>query len=415
MLLVAQTAFAMVLLVGGTLMMRTLVHLTHVELGFDPHHVLTFSVNLPPARYLDTDVHPGFAPAATRKADAYLRSSLEELRRISGVEVAGATAFLPASGIGWDKVLTLWDRPLPLTLAQLPQFEYRPVAGDYFRAMGIRLVRGREIGDGDTMTSPLVAVVNEEFVRRNFDGRADEAVGTRISVNPPKKLLPASAIGPDTPAMPAQFTIIGVVTDARNASVTEPASPMVYCPYSQGAETTLMMSFVVRTTGEPTAVVARVRRAMSLVDPNQPLANIRTMDDALASSIGRPTIETQVLGTFGIVAVVLAAFGIYALVAFAVAQRTRELGIRIALGANPASLGWRVVGQGVGLALIGVLAGSAGAMLAARTMRSMVFGISVLDPGVFVAVGFLLLVVAALAALVPAIRVTHVDPLMALR
>ena len=415
LLVVAQSAFAMVLLVGGALMMRTLVHLTHVELGFDPHHVLTFSVNLPPARYLDSDVHPGFAPAATRKADDYLRGAIAQLRGIPGVESAGATALLPASGLGWDKVLTLWDRPLPPTIAQLPQFEYRPVSGDYFRAMGIRLVRGREIDDHDTLASALVAVVNEEFVRRNFDGRADRALGTRISVNPPKKLLPAAAIGPDTPTMPAQFTIVGVVGDARNASVTEPASPMVYCPYSQGAEATLMMSFVVRTADDPAAIVVRVRRAMSLVDPNQPLANIRTMDDALASSIGRPTVETQVLGTFGMIALALAAFGIYALVAFAVAQRTRELGIRIALGAQPRSLGLAVVGQGVGLALIGVILGSGGAMLAARAMHSMVFGIGVLDPAVFLAVGALLLVMAALAAAVPAIRVTRVDPLVALR
>jgi predicted permease len=358
-------------------------------------------------------VRPEWSPAATAKADLFLQDAIARIGRLPDVEAVGATALLPASGMGWGKVLTLYDRPLAASVEQLPPFEYRVVAGDYFRAAGIRLVRGRLFTDVDTARSAPVAIVNEEFVRRFQNGR--NPIGAPLSVNPPRRLLPAVAVSSDTPDEPIRFAIVGVVSDARNVSVNQPADPMVYCPYAQGAEGTLTMSFVVRTRPDPLAVAPAIRRELSAIDKNLPLANITTMTQALSAALGRPEMEMYMLVAFGGIALVVAAVGVYGLIAFIVAQRTREIGVRLALGAPRAGIQREVLRQGLTLAVVGTGLGVVGAIALGRAMRSMIFGVSGTDPWVFTAIIALLLVTAAAASLVPARRAARTDPIAALR
>jgi putative ABC transport system permease protein len=409
-LVVTEVAAALVLLAGAGLTLTSLHMLKRIDLGFDPTRVLVFNVSLPSGKYLNQEFMRQYPmPAATEKAAIFLQEAVNQIGTVPGVTSAGAVSLLPISGVSWGKVVTFYDRPLPPTLDGLPPIEYRVVVGDYFKAMGIRLVHGRVLDEHDTERTALVAVVNEEFVHRYMEDK--DAVGKPISVNPPASLAP----GFTPPGFPQKFTIVGVVSNARNNSPDQQADPAVYVPYAQNAESNLTMSFAIRTDRDPFVVLGTVRRRMYELDANLPLAAIDTMEQRLDDTIGRPQLAASVLGAFGGLALLLAGLGVYGVMSYSVAQRTREIGIRMALGARLMDVMRMILREGLLLTLAGLAIGFAGAIALARLMKSMIFGISSTDPMVFTAIAVLLFLTAFIATYFPARRASKVDPQVALR
>ena len=414
LMVIAQVAIALVLLAGAGLMLKSLHLLTRVDAGFDANNVLTFSVYLPEGRYLDSELAETFSPHMTDRADQFLSEAAARIRAIPGVTSVGAVSNLPIRGGGWDKVVTFYDRPLPSHLEQLPPMEFRPVAGEYFRVMGIRLLEGRVFDEHDTLKSPYVVVVNQEFARRYLRDR--RAIGTVVSVNPPLNLVPANSRPEKVPDdYPQKFTIVGIVGDARYASLSRPADPFVYAPYAQSAEGSLNMSFVVKTASDPMGVLNAIRRQLYDMDPNVPVGNIITMEDIVSGSITRPRLEMVVLTAFGALALVLVTTGIYGLMSYLVSQRTREIGIRMALGAQLRHIRGLILAQGILLGAVGLVLGLTGALLLSRTIKSMLYGIGSSDPAVFAAISAVLICATIVASYIPAQRAAHVDPIRALR
>ena len=410
-LVVGEVALALVLLAGAGLMIKSVQRLRAANSGFDDNNVLVFTVNLPAEKYSDAKLT--WLPAATARANQFLQQAVEHIGQLHGVRAAGATTTLPLSGVSWDKVVTFYDRPLPSSVQQLPQIEYRPVVGDYFHALGIRLISGRVFDAHDNLQAQPVVIVNQELVRRYMNG--ENPIGKVLSVNPPKALLPPSSVDADYPAEPEKFTIVGVVGNARYASLQQEAGPMVYAPYAQNAESNVVISFVVRTSGDPSAVVADVRREIAELDKYLPLGTMSTMGQVVSTQIATPLIEMFVLGAFGGLALLLAGVGVYGVMAYSIAQRTREIGIRVALGARPSHVMNMVLRQGIPLTLLGLLIGFAGASLLTKVMKSMIYGIKATDPGVFFGTCALLAITALIAMFFPARRATKIDPVVALR
>ena len=413
-LVVAEVALAMLLLAGAGLMIRSLHLLRAVDSGFDENNVLIFGVNLPEDTYLDAELSKGFPfPAATERASLFLQQAMDRIAQLNGVRAVGATTTLPLSGVSWDKVVTFFDRPLPSSVEKLPPIEYRPVAGDYFRAMGIRLIQGRVFDAHDNLQSRPVTVVNQELVRRYMNGQ--NPLGKVLAVNPPRALLPRSAVAADYPQEPEKFTIVGVVGDARYASLVQQAGPMVYVPYSQNAEAMLSISFAVRTDADPMAIEAAVRRQMAEIDKDLPLGPMATMEQEVSDEIGRPRIEMFVLSIFSGLALLLSGVGVYGVISYSVAQRTQEIGIRMALGARLIDVTRMVLGQGMLLVFLGLAIGLTGALVLTRLMKSMVYGTGMNDTPVFLISGLVLAFTALVAIYFPARRATRINPQSALR
>ena len=413
-LVVSEVALALVLLVGSGLMIKSLHLLRTVNSGFDDTNVLIFNINLPQDKYADPDLLQDYPfPEATIKANVFLQQAVDRIREIRGVLAVGSISTLPVSGISWDKVVTLYDRPLPSSVEQLPPMEYRPVVGDYFRALGIRLISGRTFTVHDNLKSQLVAVVNQEFMRGYMKG--ENPIGKLLSVNPPIELLPPSIRQGNYPKQQQKFTIVGVVGDARYASLQREAGPMVYVPYAQNAEGTLSMWFAVRTAGDPSSVVSAVRREIATIDKDLPLGPMSTMEDVVTSQIGRPRIEMFVLTVFGGLALVLAGLGVYGLMSYVVARRTREIGIRMALGARLTDVMCMVMRQGFALIALGLTFGFAGAMTLTRLMKAMIYGIGATDAEVLIVTCLVLTFIALVATYFPAQRAARIDPQSALR
>jgi putative ABC transport system permease protein len=413
-LVVGEVALALVLLAGAGLMIKSLHLLRSVDSGFDDSNVLIFNVNLPEGKYATPELMKNYPfPGATQKANLFLQQAVDRISQVQGVRAVGATSSLPLFGISWDKVATFYDRPLPSSVEKLPPIEYRPVAGDYFRAMGIRLISGRFIDAHDTQQSALVAVVSQELVRRYMNG--ENPVGKVLSVNPPIELLPPSAAQSDYPKEQQKFTIVGVVGNARYSSLQQEAGPMVYAPYSQNAEGTLSLWFAVHTDRDPLSVVGAVRRQMAELDQDLPLGRVTTMGQVVTDQIGRPRIEMYVLSAFGGLALLLAGVGVYGVMSYSIAERTREIGIRMALGARLMDVMHLVMRQGARLIVLGLILGFAGAVMLTKLMSSMLYGIGVTDPEVFVTTCALLVFTALMATYFPARRATRIDPQVTLR
>jgi putative ABC transport system permease protein len=377
-LVTAEIALSLVLLVGAGLTIKSFVRLQHVATGFDPDSLLTIGIAPPAARYDDP----------RRKADFY-EHTLEALRAVPGVQIAGATSRLP---------LLPGNSTRGLTIAGLPpdtptNADYRTASPDYFHAMGIPLLRGRVFDEGDREGRRLVAVVSASLAERFWPRR--DPIGQPFSINDP------------------EITVVGVVGDVHSASLEAPPRPTVYVPYRQDAFP--FMTFVLRTAATPAALGGAIREAVWGVDRNQPIGAIRTMDAQLSNSLSRRRFSVTLLTAFGVIAVALAAIGLYGVLAFIVAQRRREIGVRMALGASPGNVIADVLGHGLRLAAIGVAIGIALALAATRLLSSLLYGTSTTDVATFASVAVLLVLVAAGASLVPAFRASRVDPLIALR
>jgi putative ABC transport system permease protein len=379
-----------VLLVGAGLMLRSLWALQRVPTGFDPANVLTMRVPMTEAGY-----------AAPEQVVAFYQRLLERVRQLPGVRAAGAARLLPlGSTIGDFGLMVDGYVPPPGTGAK---GDWQIVTDGYLEAMGERVVRGRTITAADSIDSQLVALINEEMARRYWAGR-DPLMG-RLKV------------GGD-PSRP-WVTVVGVVADVRHNGITEPIKEKFYIPHAQWHRAVgfpiRAMTLVVKTATEPTTLVGPIRDEIRRLDRNLPVANVRTMSEVVGATLSAPRFTGFLLVSFAAIALALSAIGIYGVLSYLVSRRTREIGIRLAIGAGRPQVLRMVLASGLTLASVGVVSGLAVALVATRFMRDLLYDVSPIDPVTFVAVGLALSLVAMLASLVPAWRATRVDPVVALK
>ena len=402
-LVVTEIAMSLVLLVGAGLLAGSFWRLLQVDPGFNPEKLLTVQITLPEARYPKSSPH---------QAQAFYRQLVERLAALPGARSVGATTSLPLASGGWGKMLSIEGRPAPASMESVPVVQYRQVTPDYFGTLGVPLLSGRFITERDAGDSTPVALVNEEMARRYFPG--EDALGRQIWMGPPEKLLPPGAL-PTGYSFP-RLTIVGVVKDVKHLGLNRQAGPEVYIPHLQGSRETARSLFVaVRTETDPLRFEAAVRREVAALDKDQPVADVRTMEQRLAESLSSARFNMLLLGVFAGVALLLAAVGLYGVIAYMVAQQAHEIGIRIALGAQRRDVLRLVVGQGMLLAVVGVGVGLAAAAGLTRLMSSLLYGVEATNPETFASVALLLVTVALLACYVPARRATKIDPMVALR
>jgi putative ABC transport system permease protein len=389
-LVVAEVALALTLLVGGGLLLRSFARLADVDPGFNSRQLLTFAVSLPAAKYPSDTVRRGF-----------LNEALVRLAALPGVQAVGAASVLPFSG-GWSTGSFNVEGYQVGDGESSPWGDQRIVSPGYFEAMGTPLLAGRFIDDTDRPGGIRVAVVDDEFVRRFYRSNED-AIGKRFW------------FGSSTPTDSTLYiSIVGVVKHARHEALDAEARVQLNRPFAQAGGLG-GPSFVVRTTGDPMRMVPAVRAAIQEIDPDMPLARIRSMEEMIGTSMSQRRLSTILLGIFSGIALLLATLGIYGVMSYTVSQRTRELGIRMALGASREGVLRLVLSQGMMLAIIGVVVGLAGAFALTRVIASQLYDVKPTDPLTFVAVTVLLSSVALVASLIPAMRATRVDPMVALR
>ena len=388
-LVISEIALSVMVVVSAALLLRSFSALRGVDAGLDARGVLTLATSLPSARY-----------PAPRVAPAYDRI-LEELRAIRGVEAAGAMALLPLAVSGWNWNIIVEGQELA-SGEPLPAPRPQVVTPGALEALRISLARGRGITGADGVDAPLVALVNETMARTLWPG--EDPLGKRFRM-----------AGDST----RWTTVVGIVNDVRAGSLREPAIPEFYVPLAQFTPfarwTMRSMTLVLRTDGDPALLAAPARRALAAVDPGLAASDVRTMRQVIDRSVAQPRFTALLLSAFGTAALLLATVGVYGVMSYGVAQRTREFGIRVALGARASDVVRLVVGQGLVLAVIGVAVGVIGALAATRALRSLLYGVSPTDPVTFFAIGLLLLGVVALACVIPARRATRADPTAALR
>lgn len=384
-LVVAEVALATVLVVGASLMVVSLWRLGRVDLGFDPHGVATMLIQ-PSSGQL----------RSAADATPYFDEMTRRIAALPNVERVGAAQHLPLTGYNWTADLDIEGQPISATAAH-PKVVWRSVVGDYFGTMRIPLLRGRLFAPTDARGAPPVVVINASMARRFWANR--NPIGERIKLGN----------GPQHD----WATIVGVVGDVRSATADAPAPDEVYRPNAQ--QGLVFMHFVIRTRGNPRAAMPSVRGAVRSLDQTVPIAQVRSLEDvSAASSASRRTIA-RLLSAFAALGLLLGATGIYGVVAYGVRRRTRELGIRSALGALQGRITTMVVGEALQMAGLGVAVGVAGAAIATRPLHALLYGVDPLSPAVYAAVACALLLVAAAAALAPARRAARVDPVVALR
>ncbi len=380
-LVVAEMALAVVLLTGAGLLVRSFVELTRVDPGFDPSNALAFRVSLQGEAYADDGrIHQRVAELEQR------------LRGLPGVRAVAATNVLPLSGLGPLISFAVVDAPPPAPNVNA-EIAVASVTPDYFRTIGASLVRGRGLTDRDTAAAPRVVVINEAAVRRWFSGQ--DPVGRFVTLG-------------DGPR-----EVVGVVRDIRQRHPGEPVAPQLFAPHVQW--TTRTMRVVVRADGDPAGLGPSIRAELAALDPNLALADLTALDAVVARAVARPRFYAGVLALFAVVALALAATGVFGVLSYAVAQRAREISIRMALGA-----GWReivrtVVGRAAVLVAVGSAIGLVGAWLFGQVIRQQLFGVGAFDPMTVAAVVAVLAVSAAAASLLPVRRAASLDPATLLR
>ncbi|HKV09542.1 MAG TPA: ABC transporter permease [Thermoanaerobaculia bacterium] len=382
-LVAIELALATMLLIGAGLFIQTLVNLQSVKLGFEPHGLITFQVSLPPGKY----------PPNT-EAPLFYREMIESLEALPGVRGASVSSGIPfGAGAYYSHPMMATENSILPPDAKIP-IDWRIVSPGYFKTMNIPLLLGREFRYSDASTPNIIIV--SQATARTFWG--DE--------NPIGRTLRRSA-DPDTP-----FTVVGVVGDVRSTQLSQ-ESPAFY--YSITTRTNPLMDVVVRTDGSPESLLPAIRKQIKALDPDLPMANVNTMEQWLTTSAAQPRLTSVLLSLFAGVALLIAAIGIYAVLTYSVSQRTREIGIRMALGATPRRVLELILSEGMRVVLLGLVIGLAGGLALGRTLESLVYGVGVRDPKIYFGVAAILTVVALAACFIPARRAAVVDPIVALR
>jgi predicted permease len=385
-LVVAEMAVSLVLLVGAGLMVRSFVALNRVDPGFDPHTTLSARIEIPATRY-----------QTEAEQSEFYRETLQRVRALPGVRSAGGVLSLPINaGIRGDLIFAIEGRPL--VPGEEPHGGYQIASTDYFRTLGIPLLRGRVFTDADDAAAPGVAVINQALA--NLYWQNEDPVGKRITWG-------------DVDEDAVWTTIVGIVGNTSYEGLDQPPRPEVFRPYPQAPMP--YMTVVVRSDMDMGALESALRAAVTEVDPQQPIYEVKTMEQVLFDSLGSQRFNMYVLGIFAVAALVLAAVGLYGVLSFSVAQRSNEIGIRMALGAQVSGVIGRVIGNSLLLGAIGLVIGTCAAVGLTRLMASMIYGVSATDPFTYGAGIVLLTLVALAASWLPAARAARADPVNVLR
>jgi putative ABC transport system permease protein len=383
-LVVSEVALALVLATGAGLMVKSLIRLQHEDAGFDSRNLLSFELSFPASKY------------KPEQAVDFVRRALEEIRSTPGVRDAGGIHMLPLVNFGNNGPFRIDGRPPFPNDGRAPVVEYRGVTPGYFEAARIPLRAGRTFTERDSADAPSVIIINETMARQFWPG--SNPIGARIALGGDRRLV----------------EIVGVVGDVRSARLDTAAVPETYAPHAQFPSTS--MGIVVRTdSDDPAAVLPGIRHRLAALDPDLPLSRVRTMDDVIRASAGDTRLSSMLTALFALLAAVLASLGVYSVIAYSVAQRTRELGVRVALGADRRRVAGLVVSEGLTLAVVGIALGLVGALLVTRSLTSLLYEVRPNDPAVLAGTCLGVLVVAVVASYVPARRAMRVDPMVALR
>ena len=393
LLLIGEVALSLMLLVGAGLLIKSFLRLQEVRPGFNAHNVLTAHLSLQGPKYKNDQQYVEF-----------FRQLKERLEADPGVQAVGGSVNLPLEVTGYAIGRGFIPEGRPLTVEESKEAMFSTITGDYFRALQIPLLSGRTFEPRDNADGPKVVIINETTAKRVF-GSPAAAIGKRLSV--------WAAFRGQKRDEQFMREIVGVVGDTKTDSLTGLGDMQIYVPHAQDAHWNFM-GLVIRTAGDPAAFARTLRREVQALDKDQPIYNVHTYDDVVMNSLGTRRVSMQLFAVFGIAALLLAAIGIYGVMAYTVTQRTQEIGIRMALGAQRSDVLGLVVRQGMTLAAIGVVAGLAGAFSLTRVMASLLFNVRPDDPMTYLAISFLLIVVAFLACYLPARRAAKLDPLIAL-
>jgi putative ABC transport system permease protein len=385
-LAVTEIALALVLLVGAGLLLRSFRAVSAVDPGFNPHHVVTMALPLPLVNYPDQTTQFRFYEKA-----------LARLQNVPGVEEAAAEFRVPLVGLA-TVIFTAQGQPVPA--GSEPVADYRPISANYLRAVGIPLVQGRAFNERDTAETADVLIVNQELAARQWPG--ENPIGKRLQLAQEKTRW---------------REIVGVVGNAKLSGLEAPTDPAIYLPQAQNTWPHALRnsSLAVRTQSDPQTLLNALRRELRELDPALPVTQVRTLDEILDDSLAPRRFNMTLLSAFALLAGLLAVLGIYGVMAYGVAARTSEIGVRMALGAQPRDILKLVIGAGLKLTAAGVALGLHGAFALTRLLKGLLFDVSALDPLVFAGLAALLAATALLAAYLPAQRAARVNPVVALK
>jgi putative ABC transport system permease protein len=382
-LIVAETVLALVLLISAGLLVKSFVRLQNVSPGFNPHNVLTAEISLPVVKYPRGQPVINFYEEASRR-----------IKNIPGVQHAAFAVMLPLSGSNTDSSFVIEGQD-PKAMASYPDEEIRDITADYFRVLQTPLLKGRFFTEADTADSPPVVIVNQAFAKKYF-GKG-EALGKRISRD-------------DT--NPTWMTIVGVIADIKHRSLDTQAQPEYYLPHTQAADREMVLA--VRSTQDARTLARAIREELLNMDPDIPLANLRTLDAVVADSIAPRRLSVFLLCAFSGIALLLASVGMYGVISFLVVQRTHEIGVRMALGAQRSDVLKMVIGHAAKLLLIGATIGLPIAFFSSSALRTLLYQVSPFDISIFLIVPLILAAVGLLASYLPALRATRADPMISL-
>jgi putative ABC transport system permease protein len=382
-LVVAEVALSLVLLTAAGLLVRSFVELQRVNPGFVPQRAVAVTLLLPGARYPDP---PAYV--------AFYRRLVDAASALPGADSVAVSTTLPMTGSDLGLGFTVEGRPAP-SPADRPSAGAFAVSPDYFRTMGIQVKRGRVFTVRDDEMAPKVMVIGETLARRFFPG--EDPIGKRITIG----------------YRSTSCEIVGVVSDVKRGQLSESPEAQIYTPFPQTPWP--FLALVVRSSGDLSTLGAAVRKTMTTLDPEQAAGQVRTMEDYLAESVATPRFNALLVACFAGLALLLAGCGLYGVMSYSVAQRQREIGIRMALGAQPADVRGMVVSQAMRMGLLGLALGIAGALAASRLLDNLLFGVQPADPATLAIVSVMLLAVVVTAAYLPARLATRLDPMLALR
>jgi putative ABC transport system permease protein len=388
LLVAGETAVCLMLLAGGGLLLRSFLRVLDVDPGFRPAGVLTMQISLPPQKYSK--------PEQTR---AFFHAALERIRALPGVGSAGAVSALPLTDNPSSGTVTVDSQAVPMD-QRGPETDYRGITPGYMEAMGMKLVEGRLFDPHDSETGEPVALVDQSMARLYWPN--ESALGKRLKLG---------SLGSDTRWM----TIVGVVGHVHYASLETRSRGEVYWPLAQQRFLQSQMDLAVRTSGDPRSLAPQIEQAIHAIDPDQPVFHVRPMEEWMADAVARRRLALDLLAVFAVLALLLAAVGIYGTTSFSVAQQTRDIGVRRALGAQTGRVLLMVLVQEIRVVGAGIAAGILGALAVTRLMQQSLFHVSAADPVTYIAVIGILAAVAAAASALPAWRATKVEPLVALR